>query len=142
MSSFLIRILVLGGVGLVVLAVIAVMRRYFSAAEIPSRFDLSDIRSNGAGKPPVAVVEFVSPYCFECREALPLLKAAAKVYEAPLAVIDAKERPELASKYSIRHTPTILVVDSRGAVRGGWLGVPPENELEAALATAGRVAAA
>jgi thiol-disulfide isomerase/thioredoxin len=141
-SQLALRVLILGGVGLVVFLIIAVMRRYFSAAEIPSRFDLSDLRSNGAGRPHTALVEFVSPYCFECREALPLLKAAAKIYEAPLAVIDAKERPELANKYSIRHTPTILVVDSRGSVRGGWLGVPPEHELEAALATAGRVAAA
>jgi thioredoxin-like negative regulator of GroEL len=141
MSPVLLRVLVLGGVGLIVFGTIAVLRRYFSSAKIPSRFDLSDIHSNGT-RPPAALVEFVSPYCFECREALPLLKAAARVYEAPLAVIDAKQQPELASKYSIRHTPTILVVDSRGAVRGGWLGVPPEHELEAALATAGRVASA
>jgi thiol-disulfide isomerase/thioredoxin len=129
------------GANVVALEPVAAMRHRL-AANLREVEVVEGLRSNGAGRPHAALVEFVSPYCFECREALPLLKAAAKVYEAPLAVIDAKERPELANKYSIRHTPTILVVDSRGSVRGGWLGVPPEHELEAALATAGRVAAA
>jgi thioredoxin-like negative regulator of GroEL len=127
------RLLILGGVGAVTFVLIVALRRYFGNAQIPRRIDLSDIRADRA---PAALVEFTSPYCYECQEALPLLKAASRIYEAPLAVIDAKQKPELASKYSIRHTPTILVVDSKGAVRGGWLGVPPEKELEAAIVSA------
>jgi thiol-disulfide isomerase/thioredoxin len=133
------RFLILGGLAGVVFLLIVGLRRYFGNAPIPRRIDLSDIRTEGAG---AALVEFTSPYCYECSEALPLLKAASRVYETPLAVIDAKQQPELASKYAIRHTPTILVVDSKGSVRGGWLGVPPEEELEAALGRALRFAAA
>lgn len=137
MSSLFFRFMILGGVGIAVAALIFVARQYFGNGNIPSRFDLKD----ATGRGPAALIEFTSPYCYECREALPLLKAASKVFEVPLTVIDAKDRPELASKYAIRHTPTILVVDSKGTVRGGWLGVPPEDELEDALLRVRRVAA-
>lgn len=129
MTQMLVRLLVLAGVGVVVAGLIFVLRRYFGATNFPNKFDLRD----ASGKGPAALIEFTSPYCYECREALPILKAASHVYKVPLTVIDAKDRPELASKYAIRHTPTILVVDSLGTVRGGWLGVPPESELEDAL---------
>lgn len=128
----IVRLLILGGLSGLVLVTIAGLRRYFGNAPIPRRIDLADFR---AGRAP-ALIEFTSPYCYECREALPLLKAASRLFETPLAVVDAKQQPELASKYAIRHTPTILVVDSKGSVRGGWLGIPPENELEAAIASA------
>lgn len=138
MTQMFVRLLILAGVGVVVAGAILSIRRYFGSTNLPSNFDLRD----ASGKGPAALIEFTSPYCYECREALPLLKAASAVFDVPLTVIDAKDRPELASKYAIRHTPTILVVDSRGTVRGGWLGVPPEDELENALVSARRVVAA
>lgn len=134
----IVRLLILGALSGVVLVAIAGLRRYFGNSPIPRRIDLNDIRADGAP----ALIEFTSPYCYECLEALPLLKAASRVYETPLAVIDAKQQPELASKYAIRRTPTILVVDSKGSVRGGWLGIPPENELEAAIVSAQAAAVA
>lgn len=130
LSPLATRLVILAGVGLVVWVIAITLRRYFSAASVPLRFDRQDagVRTQGA-----FVVEFTSPYCFDCEVALPVLQAASTSFGTPLAVIDAKERPELANKYDIRHTPTILVVDARDSVRRGWLGPPPIEELEATL---------
>ena len=124
-----VRLLVLLLLAGSVAGAVLLIRRYFARAEIPPKFDLEDA---GEGGP--RLVEFVTPYCYECKEVLPLLKAASTVYGTPLTVIDGRERPELLTKYSIRHTPTILVVDRRGSVKAGWLGTPSEEELESALA--------
>lgn len=112
----------------------ASLRLYFTRSTVPVTFDRTDagVSTNGA-----FLVEFTSPYCYECKEALPLMKAASHVYGAPLAVIDAKDRPDLADKYEIRTTPTILVVDRSGRVTRGWLTSPPENELIEAIQLAG-----
>jgi thioredoxin-like negative regulator of GroEL len=74
------------------------------------------------------LVEFTSPYCHECQIAYPLLQAASAAHNAPLAVIDAKDRPDLTAKYAIRTTPTILVVDRRGKVTSGWLETSPSAD--------------
>lgn len=120
-------LLLVGGFSLLAAAVV---RGYFGSQRLPSRFDSTDVEiSEGTA----LLVEFTSPYCYECKEVLPLLKAASRVFDTPLAVIDAKKRPDLASKYSIRSVPTILVVDTKGAVRHGWLSSPAESELIRAL---------
>lgn len=98
---------------------------------IPSRFDPNDVGLVHGGK---MLVEFTSPYCHECQIALPVLKEASDTYGAPLAVIDAKQRPDLMAKYSIRSTPVILVVDERGTVRRSWINSPSSFELQQALA--------
>jgi thiol-disulfide isomerase/thioredoxin len=110
------------------------LRRYFSSGELPSRFDRRDVAVN---RPGAMLVEFTSPYCYECQLALPLLEAASERHDMPLAVIDARERPDLAAKYSIRSTPTILVVDEKGRVTQGWQTSPTEQDLETALMGAG-----
>ncbi len=109
------------------------LRRYVGNAEIPTRFDRRDVDVREAGP---LLVEFTSPYCHECQRARPLLEAASAEHDASLAVIDARERPDLASKYSIRTTPTILVVDPSGKVTSGWLAKPPKHDLNTALQSA------
>ena len=106
------------------------LRKYFSGGELPSRFDRRDVNIH---QPGTMLVEFTSPYCYECQIALPLLQAASERHDTPLAVIDARERPDLTTKYSIRTTPTILVVDHKGKVTRGWNTSPSEQELLAAL---------
>ncbi|HVL51991.1 MAG TPA: thioredoxin family protein [Actinomycetota bacterium] len=111
------------------------LRRYFQNAQLPQRFDRKDVNLS---QPGTMLVEFTSPYCYECQVAYPLLQAASAAHDAPLAVIDARERPDLTSKYAIRTTPTILVVDRRGKVTSGWLDESPtEADLTQALLLAG-----
>jgi thiol-disulfide isomerase/thioredoxin len=127
------RILILLAVGVAAGLATRLATRYFKDASFPLTFDRQDL---GYRSDQPAIVEFTTPYCYECKEALPLLKAASKVYDIPLAVIDAKERPDLASKYSVRSTPTILLVDNAGNVTDGWLKSPDESEFRAALESA------
>lgn len=127
------RFLLLLALAAAIWAAILILRVYFRRAEVPARFDPADA---GLPRGGVVLIEFVSPFCYECKVAMPVLKAASVVHRAPLAVIDAKIRPDLATKYSIRHTPTILVVDRKGTVKAGWLGTPPAAELEQALKSA------
>ena len=106
------------------------LRRYVSDAPMPSRFDRKDVDMAHRG---AMLVEFTSPYCHECQVAYPLLQAASETHQAPLAVIDAKDRPDLTTKYAIRTTPTILVVDRRGKVTDGWFVSPSVEDLSSAL---------
>ncbi|HVE75317.1 MAG TPA: thioredoxin family protein [Actinomycetota bacterium] len=108
------------------------IHRYFSNPPLPRSFDASDVGESGSNP---LVVEFTSPYCLECEEALPRIKTAAARHNATVAVVDARDRPDLAAKYAIRTTPTILVVERGGLVRKGWAHNPPETELNKALAS-------
>jgi thiol-disulfide isomerase/thioredoxin len=126
------RLLILAGVGLVVWIAARSLRRYFDEARVPTRFDPTDVEVDLGHQRPL-LVEFTSPFCYDCKLALPVLEELAETHSASLAVIDAKERPDLAAKYAIRRTPTILVVDVRGGIRGGWLGNPPQHEVESVL---------
>lgn len=110
------------------------LRRYFQSAELPAKFDRRDVELSHKGP---MLVEFTSPYCYECQVALPLLQAASAAHDAPLVVIDAKDRPDLTAKYAIRTTPTILVVDKRGKVTTGWMDTSPSaDDITEALALA------
>lgn len=130
MSDLAARIGVLILLGILTWLGAARLRRYFSSGRLPSRIDPLDIRVDGSG----ALIEFTSPYCHECRVALPDLAAASEAHGATFNVIDARRRPDLAHKYGIRTTPTVLVVDRRGSVRAGWVGgIPERADLDLAL---------
>ena len=112
------------------------LRRYFHNAQIPRNFDRQDVALAHRGP---MLVEFTSPFCHECQLALPVLEAASVSQGAALAIVNAKERPDLATKYAIRTTPTILVVDSTGRVTQGWLdSAPTAEDVTEALALACR----
>jgi thiol-disulfide isomerase/thioredoxin len=129
-----IRLFILFSVGGAATFTSFALRRYFRSAELPAKFDRKDVDLSHKGP---MLVEFTSPYCYECQVAFPLLQAASESHDAPLAVIDARDRPDLATKYSIRTTPTILVVDGRGRVTTGWLDMSPSaDDLTDALALA------
>jgi thioredoxin family protein len=110
------------------------LRRYAHKAPIPTRFDRNDVDMAHRG---TMLVEFTSPLCHECQVAYPMLREASETHNAPLAVIDARRRPDLTSKYAIRTTPTILVVDRRGKVTKGWFVSPSVQDLTSALELAG-----
>jgi thiol-disulfide isomerase/thioredoxin len=128
------RLFVLLGVGGAATLTSFALRRYLRNAELPAKFDRRDVDLSHKGP---MLVEFTSPFCYECQVAFPLLQAASEAHGSPLAVIDAKARPDLTAKYAIRTTPTILVVDGRGKVTTGWLDTSPtEEDLTQALALA------
>lgn len=131
--DLLVRLTLAMSVAMLAAAGSLLMRRYFLSKELPNRFDRRDVDIHQKG---AMLVEFTSPYCIECQVALPILQEAARTHGAPLAVIDARQRPDLAQKYAIRSTPTILVVDRQGTVMTGWKRSPSEQDLSRALASA------
>ncbi|CAN5811235.1 hypothetical protein BH23ACT12_BH23ACT12_13330 [soil metagenome] len=120
-----VRLLILLSVGGAATFTSFALRRYFQKAELPATFDRKDVDLSHKGP---MLVEFTSPYCHECQVAYPLLETASKTHHAPLAVINARDRPDLTVKYAIRTTPTILVVDGKGKVTSGWLDISPSAE--------------
>jgi Domain of unknown function (DUF4395) len=73
------------------------------------RIDTADLPSPPSGR---TYVEFTHPLCSECQEWERRLSAD----EAPLVVLDVRERPDLARKYGIAVVPTVLAVAADGAV--------------------------
>lgn len=130
MSGALIRIVVVVGVIAIAFASTKLLKAWSERGPLPTRFDLADAGLEGNR---TAIVEFSGPYCYECKEILPLLKAAAKVHSSGFALIDTHQRPDIASKYNVRSTPTVLVVSGDGRVKRVWQGSPEEAELERAL---------
>lgn len=61
---------------------------------------------------PRTMVQFTHPMCGECREWDERLTAA----QEPNISIDVREQPDLARKYGVAVVPTVVAVDSSGAV--------------------------
>ena len=59
-----------------------------------------------------AYVEFTHPLCAECQEWERRLRGG----DRPLLTVDVRDRPQLARKYGIAVVPTVVAVDSSGAV--------------------------
>ncbi|MEX2588454.1 MAG: thioredoxin family protein [Actinomycetota bacterium] len=133
-DPIVLRLLVLGALLFAAGGAGVTLRRYFRNAQLPRNFDRRDVALSHPG--PI-LVEFTSPFCHECQVALPVLEAVSASDGAPLAVVDAKYRPDLATKYAIRTTPTILVVNAQGRVTHGWLdSAPTAQDVTEALALA------
>ncbi|MEO7803220.1 MAG: thioredoxin family protein [Actinomycetota bacterium] len=104
--------------------------RWFTAERSPNTFEAKDA---GLVKGGPALIHFTTPYCHECQLAQPVLAAASKDHGMQLAHIDARDRPDLANKYKVRSTPTILLIDERGTVHRSWFKTPEVADLTAAM---------
>ncbi len=76
------------------------------------------------------LVQFSTEFCAPCRAARRILNQVAEA-EAGVAHIevDLTQRPDLASRLNILQTPTVLLLDGRGEVRGRIGGLPRPREL-------------
>jgi hypothetical protein len=73
----------------------------------------------------VAVL-FASPYCLACRRWSEELEAAG----AAVTRVDVRERPDLAVRYAVRHTPLVLAVDSAtGRVAAAYRDDPEPGQV-------------
>jgi Domain of unknown function (DUF4395) len=77
------------------------------------RIDVADLPAPTDGATPERLfVEFTHPLCSECQE----WEARLADEDAPLVVLDVRERPDLARKYGIAVVPTVLAVAADGEV--------------------------
>lgn len=81
------------------------------------------------------LVQFSTPTCARCPGTRRQLDALAGQHVGVARLeIDVAERTEVASRYNVLQTPTVLLVDADGAVRTRFGGPPRPAELSAALA--------
>lgn len=82
------------------------------------------------------LVQFSTDMCARCPQVRRLLSGYADGAEGIHHVeIDLTHRPDLASRYRVLQTPTTFLVDSTGAVRSRFHGVPPRQALADAIAS-------
>ena len=89
------------------------------------------------------LVQFSSSACAPCRSTRTMLAAlAAEQPELAHVDVDAETRLDLVEEFDITRTPTVLLLDSTGAVRHRIVGAPRRPQLlEALHALAGAQAA-
>ncbi len=82
------------------------------------------------------LVQFSSAFCAPCRTTRVILDDVARQVDGVAHVeIDAEEHLDLVRRMDIRRTPTVLVLDSTGAVRVRAAGAPRKADVIAALGT-------
>lgn len=75
------------------------------------------------------LLQFSTELCSPCRQAARVLDAAAAEPGIAHIEVDLTRDAELARRFNILRTPTTLVLDSTGAVRGRIGGAPRPAEL-------------
>jgi thiol-disulfide isomerase/thioredoxin len=101
------------------------------------QIDLSEIRATKNGKPAtklgkeITLLQFSSNFCSSCKQTSVLLETVEKSREGLLHIdLDITNRLDLAKRYGILQTPTILVLNSRGAVISRIVGAPKQSTIE------------
>jgi thiol-disulfide isomerase/thioredoxin len=85
----------------------------------------------------VTLVQFSSAFCAPCRATRVLLSDIAGSTDGVEAVdVDAESHLDLVNRLGIVRTPTVLVLDRRGAVSTRASGLPRRDQVLAAVAAA------
>lgn len=76
------------------------------------------------------LVDFWAPWCPPCRMLKPIVEALAEEMTGKIkvAAVNVDENPELASKYSVRSIPALMIVKN-GQVVDSWVGYAPKPDL-------------
>lgn len=95
-----------------------------------------DLAPDGEYGSAATLVQFSTPTCARCPGTRRQLDAVAGDHEGVRRIeIDLAERPELARRFDVMQTPTVLLLDADRAVRTRFGGPPRPAELAAALDT-------
>lgn len=104
--------------------------------------DIAHVSAHSLGLDPADVafgetatlLQFSTEYCTRCPAARRLLGAVADERPGVTHVdVDLTQRPHVARHYGVLQTPTTLIVDGRGAVRGRIGGAPRRDDVIAEL---------
>jgi thiol-disulfide isomerase/thioredoxin len=83
------------------------------------------------------LVQFSSAFCAPCRATRQVLADVAGAVEGVVTIeIDAESHLDLVRRLGIMRTPTVLVLDARGAETTRASGLPRREQVVAALAAA------
>lgn len=82
-------------------------------------------------------VQFSTPMCAKCPPTARMLNRVADEHSGVKHVeIDAEVRLDLAREFNVLRTPTVLVLNEKGAVVARMAGAPTEAQVREALAAA------
>lgn len=102
-------------------------------ASRPTAADLAPATDFGAA---ATLVQFSTPTCARCPAARRQLDAVAARHEGVRRIeVDLAERPDLARRFDVMQTPTVLLLDAQRTVRTRFGGPPRAADLAAALDT-------
>lgn len=81
------------------------------------------------------LLQFSTEFCARCPQTRTLLAAVAEGHDGVAAIeIDLGERPELARRFRVMQTPTVLLLDAGGVVRSRIGGAPDRRTITEQLA--------
>ncbi|NLB01081.1 MAG: thioredoxin family protein [Methanomicrobiales archaeon] len=80
----------------------------------------------------VKVINFYQEGCMACEEQTPILREAEKELDIKIEEIDAVKNPEYIKKYTLRVTPTTIVLDDDD-VRERMEGLVHREDLKVAI---------
>ncbi|WP_144750596.1 TlpA family protein disulfide reductase [Curtobacterium pusillum] len=96
----------------------------------------ADLAPADAFGPAATLVQFSTPTCARCPATRRQLDAVADTTPGVTRIeIDLADRPELARRFDVMQTPTVLLLDADRTVRTRFGGPPRPAELSAALDT-------
>jgi thiol-disulfide isomerase/thioredoxin len=99
-----------------------------------SRLRADDLTSAGGYGSAATLVQFSTPTCARCPATRRQLAAVADQHEGVRRIeIDLAEHPELARRFDVMQTPTVLLLDADRTIRTRFGGPPRPPELAAAL---------
>lgn len=120
----------------VALGVATLLRRRVADAptqggfQIPTQLDRGDFQSPDA---PWLVAIFTSSTCDACADVATKAMVLAST-DVAVQRIDYIDNPEIHKRYKIEAVPTLVIADSRGVVKNGFLGPMKAQDLWAAVA--------
>jgi thiol-disulfide isomerase/thioredoxin len=141
------------GQGLVVLGVVLVLAtayglwhrassgrlRSVPAGDAPGGATVFDVAGLGPLGERATLVQFSSAFCQPCRATRRILDEVAATVDGVRHVeIDAESHLDLVRRLDVRRTPTVFVLDARGAVVRRAVGQPRTPDVVAALGEAVR----
>lgn len=83
-------------------------------------------------------VQLSSAFCAPCRTTRRVLERVVATADGVAHVeVDVADRPDLAERFGVTETPTVVVLDASGVPVGRATGVPSLAQARAAVAAAG-----
>lgn len=88
----------------------------------------SDNFEDSLAENPLLVVDFWAEWCGPCKKLSPILDEIQVEYSLPIAKINVDDYPQIATKYSIRSIPTVIVFENATVVKE-IVGARPKHVL-------------
>ena len=98
-------------------------------------FTPADFDGNMAFGDRATLVQFSTEFCSRCPSTERMLRTVASgIVGVDVAVVDLTSRQDLAARFRVTQTPTVLVLDAAGRQMARSAGVPQRSAIEAVLA--------